>query len=1021
MKKLTTSLLVLMLTSSVAIANAQEKKNDTVKTKEIEGVVVTALGIKREKRSLGYATQEVKGDAVNKNPTTNFLNNLSGKVAGLEIKQSTNFGGSVNVVMRGFKSLLGDNQALFVVDGIPILNNNINTTSQNTGGGGYDYGSAISDINPNDIETVNVLKGAAATALYGSRAQNGVILITTKKGKRNKEGIGLEFSSSITMSTVDRSTFPKYQTQYGQGYRGRSFAGTLDGSPIVEFGNDASYGSPYDGSLVWQYGAFTPGSPTEGQRTPWQMAKNGPIKFFDVGATYVNNIALSGGDEKATYRLSYSNTNASDIMPNSELMKNNFSGSASYKLTDKLTANFYANYVTQKTKGRNSTGYNDNIMTNFRQWWATNVDIKDLQYLYRTYKKNYTWNINATDDLSPGFWDNPYFQRYENYQNDSRDRFAGNFSLNYDVSKDFNLLFRMGTDGYTMMTEERKAVGSYVGNLFGLNTVVQPSGYALSNYKFNETNYDLIATYKKNITEDFNVTALLGGNVNVQKAFSNQQSTSGGLYTPGIYTISNSKSNPVRPLISDISKYVYGVFAQVSLGYANTYYLEGTIRRDQSTALPDTNAVYWYPSVSGSIVFSNLVKANWLNFGKVRAGYSQVGSDTRADQLLNRYFAQASYGDVPVYAYNATLRNFDLKSQGLKNIEVGIETKLFNNRFGFDISWFQNKAYDQILALPVSYGTGASAKTQNAGELTTKGFEVAVNVTPIKTTNFSWDLNLNWSNPWTKVTALSPGIENISIGRLQGGASVNAPLNGDYGTIWTSDFVYDSNGQKIVGPNGAYLVTDKAVYDQGSFQARWSAGLNNTINYKNLSLSFLIDWRQGGKVYSLDQSYGYGTGLYPDSVGLNDLGNPIRNSVYNTPGNPNSGYVSTPLGGVIQPGVMADPNNPGHYIPNTIRLDKSVSSQNLQTDLPGAAYIYDASFVKLREVAITYRFNKNIFNSKFIQGMSMSLIGNNLWIIHKNLPYSDPEAGLSAGNIQGYQSGPLPTTRNISFNVKINF
>ncbi|WP_223606439.1 SusC/RagA family TonB-linked outer membrane protein [Chryseobacterium sp. OSA05B] len=1008
MKKLTTSLLVLVLSSSVAIANAQQK-NDTVKTKEIEGVVVTALGIKREKRSLGYATQEVKGDAVNKNPTTNFLNNLSGKVAGLEIKQSTNFGGSINVVTRGYKSLLGDNQALFVVDGIPILNKNINTANQNTGGGGYDYGSSVSDINPNDIETINVLKGAAATALYGSRAQNGVIIITTKRGKKNKEGIGMEFSSSITMSTIDKSTFPKYQTQYGQGYRGTSFEGEQDGSPIVGFGNDASYGSPYDGSMVWQYGAFTPGSTTEGQRTPWQAAKNGPIKFFNTGATYVNSLAFSGGNETATYRLSYTNTNASDIMPNSSLMKNNFSGNASYKLTDKLTANFYANYITQKTKGRNSTGYNDNIMTNFRQWWATNVDIKDLQYLYDNYKKNYTWNINAADDLTPAFWDNPYFQRYENYQNDSRDRFAGNFSLNYDVSKEFNLLFRMGTDGYTMTTEDRKAVGSYIGNDFGLNgTVDQPSGYALSNYKFNETNYDLIATYKKDITDDFNVSALIGGNVNVQKAFSNQQSTSGGLYTPGIYTIANSRSNPVRPLISDVSKYVYGAFAQVSLGYKNTYYLEGTFRRDQSTALPENDAVYWYPSLSASVVFSNLIKASWLNFGKVRAAYAEVGSDTNADQLLNRYFAQPSYGDVPVYAYNAVLRNFELRSQGLKNVEVGIEAKLFNNRVGFDVSWFQNKAFDQILALPVSFATGAAAKTQNAGELTTEGFEVALSVTPIKTTNFSWDLNLNWSNPWTKVTALSPGIENISIGRLQGGASVNAPLNGDYGSIWTSDYVYDSNGQKIVGANGAYLVTDKAVFNQGSFQARWSAGLNNTINYKNLSLNFLIDWRQGGHVYSLDQFYGYGTGIYPDSVGMNDLGNPIRNTLANG-------------GGTILPGVMADPNNPGQFITNTIRLDKSRSSQVLGTDLPGAAYIYDASFVKLREVAITYRFDKDFFNSKFIQGMSMSLIGNNLWIIHKNLPYSDPEAGLSAGNIQGYQSGPLPTTRNISFNVKINF
>lgn len=1005
MKKLTTSVLVVVLSSSFAMLSAQTKPRDTANTTDIEGVVVTALGIKREKKSLGYATQEVKGEEINKNPTTNFLNNLSGKVAGLEIKQSSNFGGSINVVTRGYKSLLNDNQALFVVDGVPVMNKNINSSGQTQGAGGYDYGSSVSDINPNDIETLNVLKGAAATALYGSRAQNGAIIITTKRGKKNTQGIGMEFSSSITVSSIDKTTFPEYQTQYGQGYEGESFSGNYLGSPIVAFGNDASYGSAYDGSMVWQYGAFIPGSSTNGQKTPWQMAKNGPISFFNKATNYVNSLSFNGGNDISTYRFSYTNTDASDIMPNSELIKNNFSGNASYKLSDKLTANFYANYITQKTTGRNTTGYNDNIMTNFRQWWPTNVDLKELQSLYKIAGKNYTWNMRSRTDLRPSFWDNPYFQRYENYQNDSKDRFAGNFSLNYDVSKDLNLLFRAGTDSYTMTVEDRKAVGSYTGNNFGLNVVTQPSGYSLSQYKFSESNYDFIATYKKNITDDLSLNALVGGNVNVQKNFSNQQSTSGGLSVAGIYTIANSASSPARPLISDLSKYIYGAFSQVSLGYKNTYYLEGTYRRDQSTSLPEGDNVYWYPSLSTSIVFSNLIKADWLNFGKIRAAYAVVGSDTSADQLLNRYLSQASFGEVLVNAYNTTLRNSELRSQSLKNFEVGMETKMFKNRFGFDVAWFQNKAYEQIIPLPVSLSNGVAAKIQNAGELTTKGFEVTINATPIKTNDFSWDMTLNWSNPWTKVTQLAPGIENITIGSLQGGVSINAPLNGDYGSIWTSDYVYDSNGNKVVGENGMYLATDKTVFNQGSFQAKWTAGLSNTITYKNLSLSFLIDWKQGGKVYSLDQFYGYGTGIYANSVGMNDLGNPIRNTLANG-------------GGEVLPGVMLQN---GVYVPNTIRLDRSVSSQVLGTDYPGAAYVYDASFVKLREVAITYKFDKNLFNSKFIQGMSVGLIGSNLWIIHKNLPDADPEAGLSSGNIQGYQSGVMPTTRNISFNMKINF
>jgi len=1010
MKKLTAGVLILVLSSSVAITKAQQTKNDTIGTKEIEGVVVTALGIKREKRSLGYATQEVKGEAVNKNPTTNFLNNLSGKVAGLDIKQSTNFGGSINVVIRGYKSLLDNNQALFVVDGVPVMNKNINTVNQTTGRGGSDYGSSVSDINPNDIETINVLKGAAATALYGSRAQNGAVIITTKRGKKNKDELGIEFSTSLTMSTIDRSTFPKYQTQYGQGYYGTSFSATpYQGSPRVAFGNDASYGSAYDGSMVWQYGAFIPGSETFGQKTPWRAAKNGPITFFDTGTNYVNNISLGGASDKATYRFGYSNTAATDIMPNSELIKNNFSGNASYKLTDNLTANFYANYITQKTRGRNTTGYNDNIMSNFRQWWGTNIDLKELQQLYGISHQNYTWNMTSPTNLTPAFWDNPYFQRFQNYQNDTRDRFAGNFSLNYDVSKDFNVLFRAGTDGYTMVTEERKAVGSYTGNTFGLNgTTNQPSGYATSTYRFSETNYDLIGTYKKNLTEDFSINALLGGNINVQKAYANQQSTSGGLYIPGLYTISNSASSPVRPLISDLSKYVYGGFAQVSLGYQNTYFLEGTYRRDQSTSLPSTDAVYWYPSLSASVIFSNLIKADWLNFGKIRGAFAEVGSDTSADQLNNRYFVQPSYGDIPIYAYNTSLRNAELRPQRLKNMEFGVEAKMFKNRLGFDVSWFQNKAFDQILALPVSLAGGTLSKIQNTGELTTKGFEVSINATPLKSRDFSWDLTLNWSNPWTKVTSLYPGIENITMSGatpLQGGVSINAPLNGDYGSIWTTDYVYDGNGNKIVGPNGMYLSTPQATSNQGSFQAKWMAGLSNTINYKNLSVSFLIDWKQGGKVYSLDQFYGYGTGIYDNSVGLNDLGNPVRNTLANG-------------GGQVLPGVMLQN---GVYVPNTIRLDRSQSSQVLGTDYPGSAYVYDASYVKLREASITYRFTKEVLNSKYIQGLSVSLIGNNLWIIHKNLPYADPEAGLSSGNLQGYQSGVMPTTRNISFNVKVNF
>ena len=982
------------------VLSGQEKK-DTLKTQAIEGVVVTALGIKREKRALGYSTQEIKGEDITANPTTNFLNNLSGKVAGLEIKQSTNFGGSVNAVSRGYKSILGDNQALFVVDGVPIINRNINSALQQNGGGGYDYGSPISDINPNDIETLNVLKGAAATALYGSRAQNGAIIITTKKGKKNTKGIGLEYSGSMSVSTIDKSTFPEYQKQYGQGYFGNVFA-SYQNEPRALFTNDASYGAPYDPNLmVWQYDGFIPDSQNFGKKTPWQAAANGPITFFEKAINQTNNIAFSGGDERATFRLSYSNTNATDIFPNSSLIKNNFGGNASYKLTDKLTATIFANYITQSTKGRNTTGYGDNIMGSFRQWWPTNIDIKYLKYLYET------WNIKSTDNLSPQFWDNPYFTRYKNYQNDKRERFAGNFSLNYEVSKNLTLLGRVGIDGYNMMIEERRASGS-VPAFFSFNPIEQPSGYAVTNLRFMETNYDLIVTYKKNILEDFTVQALLGGNVNVQSNYSNAQTTSGGLYILDLYTISNSAATAAKPIITDTSKYIYGAFVQASFGYKNTYYLEGTFRRDQSSSLPKAKEAYYYPSVSASIVFSNWLKQSWLSFGKLRVAYAEVGSDTNADQLRNRFTVQSSFGNSPVYSYNTTLRNADLIPQKLKNIEVGTNIQLLKNRIGLDLSWYRNIAFDQILPLPISLANGSGSKIQNTGELTTKGLELSLNITPLKTNNFSWDMALNWSNPKTKVTALREGIENITVGLLQGGISINAPLNGEYGSIWGSDYVYDPNGNKVIGQNGAYLHTDDSNHNFGSFQADFIAGLNNSFTYKNFNLSFQIDWKKGGKVFSLDQYYAYGTGLHPDSVGLNDLGNPVRNTLANG-------------GGVVLPGVMEDPNHPGHYIPNTIRLDRSSSSQILETDPPVAAFVYDASFIKLRQVSISYTFDKKSLGNIGVQSLTLGVIGSNLWIIHKNLPYADPEAGLSSGNIQGYQSGVMPSTRNFAFNLKVNF
>jgi outer membrane receptor protein involved in Fe transport len=727
-------------------------------------------------------------------------------------------------------------------------------------------------------------------------------------------------------------------------------------------------------------------------------------------------VALSGGTAKSTYRVTYSNTNGGDIIPNALLSKNNYNAAASYKFNDKLNSSFNLTYVNQNTRNRNQTGYNGNQMANFRQWWATNVDIKEQKAFYDLGQQNFTWNQKSATNIAPNYWDNPYFQRYQNYNNDTRQRFAANGSLTYDVSKEFSILARMGTDGFTMRTEDRIAAGSYPNilgsNSNGANLPAQPSGYALDIYDFSEQNYDLLATYKKDLNADLNLNVILGTNYNVQNRFLNQQSTSGGLFIPGLYTISNSVSAPALPRIVDTKKQVLGVFTQATLGYKGTYYLEGSVRRDQSSALPVENNSYWYSAISGSVVFSNWLKdVEFINFGKFRAAYAQVGSDTDANQLQNTYVARNPF-ETPVYSYNTNAKNPNLKPQQLDNIEFGINMQFAKNRLGFDVAYFENKAYDQILPLPVSSATGSAFTTINAGTLTTKGLEVSLNFTPIKTTNFDWDVNINWANPNTKVTKLAPGIENININSLQGGISINAPLNRDYGSIWGTTYVFDDAGQKVIGDNGAYLVSTTTDNQLGTYQADWNGGINNKFTYKNLSLSFLIDIKKGGSIFSLDQYYGYGTGIYANSVGTNDLGKPVRNTLADG-------------GGEILQGVMVNPaftptNGQPQYITNTTRLDRSESSQVLGTDPPTAAFVYDAGFVKLREVVLSYSLPSSILG-KTIKGATFSILGNNLWIIDKSLPYSDPEAGLSSGNTQGYQSGPMPTSRNISFNVKVNF
>ena len=990
---------------------------------ELSEVVVTALGISREKRSLGYSTQEVSGEKVNTVQTDNFVNSLSGKVAGVNIKRTTNMGGSTNIVIRGNTSLTGNNQALFVIDGVPISNNVTNSRSQEQAGSGYDYGNAAADINPDNIESINVLKGAAASALYGSRAANGVIMITTKKGsKKANGGLDIAINSGVTFSKVDKTTFPKYQTQYGAGY-GHYYSGPesywdvedLDGDGtddlLVPFYEDASYGAPFDPNrMVYQWDALYPESPNYLTKTPWKAADNGPIEFFETGVTYNNTLSIGKSNENGSYRFSYTNFDQTGILPNSSLERNNFSLNVTSKVTDKLTASAFGNFIKTDALGRNSTGYGDNITGMWRQWWQTNVDIKALEQAYETTGRNVTWNWAASDDLVPIFWDNPYWTRYENYQNDTRKRFIGNMALSYDLTDWLNIYGRVAGDTYSALQEERRAIGS-VPSDFGIgsgqdgsiNRIDVGSGYQRRDIVFSEYNYDLMLNIQKDLSEKFNIKSVLGFNsrrTNYQSIFS---ATNGGLNIEKLYSLQNSVDPLPLPKEVDSKIGVDGLYGSVSLGYNGMLFLDATLRRDHSSTLPEDHNTFYYPSVATSFVFSEMLNQPWLSFGKVRVNYAEVGNSAGFDQINDTYVVLTALNG-PNASVADTKKNPDLKPETTKSLEAGLEMSFFNRRLGFDLGVYKTNTVDQILPVRVSESTGYLYKVINSGEVENKGIELSLFGTPIKAGDFQWNVNLNWTKNRNKVLSLTEGLTNLQLGSFQGGVTINATVGQPYGVIYGTDYTYHENGGKLVNEtSGEYIKTDKSDHVIGNANPEWQAGLNNSFSYKNIRLSFLIDVQKGGSIFSLDQYYGLATGLYEETAFINDLGNPVRNTLEDG-------------GGFINDGV----NDDGSTNETRIRADR-YGAFGYRRGLPDKAFVYDASYVKLREVALSYSLPDGLLTKLPFNGITISAVGSNLWIIHKNLPHADPESGLGAGNLQGYTAGSLPSTRNYGFNLKLQF
>lgn len=995
-----------------------------IETTGLDEIVVTALGISREKKSLGYATQALDGEAIAMVKSDNFVNALSGKVAGVNIKASGNIGGSSNIIIRGSKSLTGSNQALFVVDGVPVDNSNSNNSGQLSGRAGYDYGNAASDINPNDIESIDILKGAAASALYGARAANGVIMITTKKGAaQTGRALGVTVNSNVTIGVVDESTFPTYQLNYGGGY-GPYYSGgahpgleefDLDGDGtddlVVPFYEDASMGERFDPNLmVYQWDAFVPESPNFGMKTPWVAAENGPITFFDKALSYTNSIDVTGGGDKSAFRLGYTNLTQTGIMPNSSLKKNNIILNGSYDILKNLKVSASANFINTNGKGRNSTGYSDNILSSFRQWWQVNTDVKLLKDLFEASgQQNVTWNRTYYDDPVGLYWDSPYWVRYKNFQTDERNRLIGYAQADWKAAEWLSFMGRVSVDEYAELQQERKAVLSCAGEL-GPQRDEATSGYSRYTRSLLETNFDLMATFKKDFTENFNFNGLLGVSVRRGQQDRLYEGTSGGLSVPEVYALSNSV-NPMQVPYESYRRFGQnGYYGSVSLGYANTIYLDATYRLDQSSTLPADNWTYGYPSISGSFLFSQILGAKWMDLGKLRVNYAEVGNDAPWASTADVYNPNAPFNGVPMVSVSATKNNPDLKPERTKSIEAGLELSLFKNRMGLDFALYKSNTINQILPVTVSAATGYVSKFVNAGEIQNKGIEVSLMLTPVKVSDFSWDITLNFAKNFNEVISLQEGITNLQLGSLQGGVTINARVGEPYGTIQGTDYVM-LNGERVIQSTGYYAISTTSDNIIGNVTPDWTGGILNAFSYKGIHLSALVDIQQGGDIFSLDMWYGLATGLYPETDFINDLGNPVRDPVT---GNAATGGDSN-SGGVILDGVLADGSV------NTRRITGGNYRLFGYARNPNAGFVYDASYVKLREVSLSYDLPRTLMAKTFIYGASIGFVGSNLWIIHKNLPYADPEASQSAGNIQGWQSGVMPTTRNFGFNVKLQF
>ena len=949
-------------------------------SKMLGEVVVTALGIKRERKALGYGVAEVQGEALTKAKETNVINSMAGRVPGLVVTQTAGgASGSSRVILRGSTEMTGNNQPLYVIDGVPLDNTNFGSAGTY---GGFDLGDGISSVNPDDIESMSVLKGPAASALYGSRASHGVILITTKKA--NKDKISVEYNGTMTFDT-QLAKWDDVQQIYGMGSNGTY--------PINAVSNtNMSWGAKADGTNMLKY--------FDGVERPYLIVPDNTSQFFRTGFTATNSAIIGVNNGKTGIRFTYTDMRNKDIVPKTHMSRDIFNLRAN-TTAGKFDLDFSANYTREDVKNRPALGDSKSNIGKNLMTLATTYDQEWLK-TYQDANGEYS-NWNGMDPYNV----NPYWDVYKNSNNSKKDQFRFNGKVVWNITQHLKIQGTAGAELNWFTFEDYKAP----------TTPGYESGYLQNNnFRNRMYNFELLALYN-NSWGDFDFNATLGGNlykVNNQTIVT----TAKDMKIRDVVALMSFNEVSVEPY--SYRKQINSVYGAVNLGWKHMLYFDATLRGDQSSTLPVSNNMYIYPSFSGSFVFSELLKlGDKLPYGKVRMSWAQVGSDTDPYQLGLVYtkskFAYPGY--TIGYISNGTIPNKDLKPTKTNSFEMGLELKFLKNRIGLDFTYYSQLSKNQIMGMASSSTSGYGYRLINAGEIENKGVEIALNTRPIQTKDFSWNLNFNFSKNSNKVKKLVDDMDMFELEKATWlDVQVAAKVGENFGSIVGPDFQRNENGDILIDPSTGLPMYDKSNHVLGNASWDWTGGVYTNFSYKNISLSAVFDVKVGADLYSMSARAAHETGKSMATL-------EGREAWYKSEeARQAAGYAKDspdwiPTGGFIAPGVID--NGDGTYRENDIIINPEKYWMNVCRNAP-SMFIYDNSYVKCREITLSYTLPKTWLKN-VIDGLTVSFVARNPFIVWKNIPNIDPDSNYNNTTGMGMEYGSLPSRKSYGFNINVKF